>query len=289
MKRLLLAALAVAAVAPVASAKRAAPPNPVQRALAADVVVVGKVTAVEKEAVELPPFPGSPDNVAHRVAVVKVETGLAGADNLTHVKVAFLPPPAGADGALGRRRPFGPVSLAVGQEGLFFLTKHPTGGFYTVAPMAPPVDAAADDFKAQTAVVVKALAAVADPAKALKADKADDRAFAAAVIVMKYRTAPADGGEAAVEPLPADESNRLLRALAEGEWTNYAAGAPAAVNAFYLLGLTPENGWAPPKPVAPQPGRPAANYNAALQTAFVAWLDGPGKDYRVGKFVAKKK
>src|SRR5690349_11243173 len=135
MRRFLLVALVAVLAVTAAPAKRvAAPPNPVQRALAAEVVVVGKVTAIEKEAVELPPAPDAPNKVAYKVAVVKVEAGLAGADNLTHVKVGFVP-------VGGPPRGFGPVALTEGQEGLFFLTKHPSGQFYTFNWMAPPVDA----------------------------------------------------------------------------------------------------------------------------------------------------
>src|SRR6187397_382249 len=61
-----------------------------QRAVTAEVVVVGKVTAIEKDAVEAAPFPGAPNKVAYKVAVVKIENGLAGAANITHVKIGFI-------------------------------------------------------------------------------------------------------------------------------------------------------------------------------------------------------
>jgi hypothetical protein len=65
---------------------------PTQRALSAEVVIVGKVTAIEKDMVEALPFPQSPNKVSYKVAVVKIETGLAGAANITHVKIGFIPP-----------------------------------------------------------------------------------------------------------------------------------------------------------------------------------------------------
>jgi len=58
-----LAAAGVALTAAAAPALMIAFTPPAQRALTADVVVVGKVTAVEKETVEATPFPGSPQKV----------------------------------------------------------------------------------------------------------------------------------------------------------------------------------------------------------------------------------
>ena len=66
--------------------------SPAQSAASAEVVVVGKVTAIEKESVEAQPFPNAPNKVSYKVAVVKIETNLAGAANTTHVKIGFVPP-----------------------------------------------------------------------------------------------------------------------------------------------------------------------------------------------------
>src|SRR4051812_124118 len=116
MTRSLLALSAVLAVVTSVRADRMAPyADPVERALRVPVVVIGKVTAVEKDAVDATLYPGAPNKVAHRIAVVKVETGLLGADNTTHLKVGFVPAGAG-----GRRGPENP-ELKEGQEWLFFL------------------------------------------------------------------------------------------------------------------------------------------------------------------------
>ena len=66
MSRFLLPALVVLAVAAPARADRMAPVNsPAERALRVPVVVVGKVTAFEKDAVELFPYPGATAKVEH--------------------------------------------------------------------------------------------------------------------------------------------------------------------------------------------------------------------------------
>lgn len=271
----LAAAAALAAVGPVSAKRIAAPPPPVQRALAAEVVVVGKVMAIEKESVGVAPAPGA-EKVEYRVAVVKVESGLAGAANLTHVKVGF---PAAA----GPRRGLPVVALMEGQEGLFFLNKHPGAGFYSYNWMTSPVDATAPDYKAQVAVVKKALTAVADPMPALKAGRAEDRTLAAVALVLKYRTAPPTGGEVEPVKVPADESRLVLKALAEADWSKAEADQPRAVNAFYMLALGQNDGWTPPKPA------PGTDYNSELRAAFAKWVAGPGKDYQISKLVAKKK
>src|SRR4051812_32739446 len=122
MLRLSLVALAIVVIAVPASADRMAPiARPVERALRTPVVVVGKVTAIEKDPIDAPPYPGATNKVAYKIAVVKVETNLAGAANTTHLKVGFVPAGAG-----GRRGPENP-DLKEGEEWLFFLTKHHGG------------------------------------------------------------------------------------------------------------------------------------------------------------------
>jgi len=289
MRRSLLATLVVALAALPAPAKRiAAPPNPVVRALQADAVVVGKVTAIEKEAVELPAFPGSPVMVAHKVAVIKIDKGLTGADNLTHIKVGFIAPADPTRPGLPRRG-FGAVAPTLDMEGVFFLSKHPSGQFYAIAPLAPPVETTEENYKQTVEFVTKALACAADPTKALAAAKVEDRTFAAVVILTQYRTVKPGSEEVTTEKVSVADSRRVLNALAEGDWSKVTADAPPAVGAFYALGLTPDHKWVAPKPVVAQPGQPATNYNAQLQKAFAEWLDGPGKDYQIEKFVQKRK
>ena len=101
--------------------------------------------------------------------------------------------------------------------------------------MASPVDATAENFKISVANVKKTYAVLAEPEKALKADR-----------------------------------------------SKFDPNLPAPSNLFYMLGLTTEDGWAPPKP------QPGADFNEELRKAFAKWLDGPGKDYRINKMVKKK-
>lgn len=282
---LVLAAVGAALLAAPVAAKRIARPfSAVEKVAHADATVVGKVTAIEKELVVAAPVAGAAEKLSYQIAVMKVDAALTGDANATHVKVGFVAQPKGepAPGRLGRGG-FGPVTLTESSEGLFYLTKHHSGAFYTLNPMLAPAETKADDYKEQLAQAKRAAAALADPIKALKADKAADRAFAATVLVLKYRSYPLDGGEVGTTKVPADESRTILKALAEGEWKpdpNDATGF-GPFQAFGQLGLTDKDGWKPPVLKA------GDNYIDKTKEAFVAWLDGPGKEYQIAKFVRK--
>jgi hypothetical protein len=299
----LAAVAAVATTDPVAGLVMAAK-APVQRAVTADVVVVGKVTAIEKEAVEVAPVPNAPNKLAFKVAVVKIETPLAGADGVTHLKVGFIPPPmavpnagiaanaanaappaANARGPAARQfRPGMQIpELKEGQEFLFFLTRHPSGQFHAMHPTSPPIELKGDEGKKQLEAVKKALTTLADPMKGLKSDKAEVRYETAALLLTKYRAYPDFGGEVAPQPVPAEESRLILSGLAAGDWTKFTPDGPNGPQTFYTLGLTEADGWK--LPVVP----PGQNPNQVIQDAFVQWLAGPGKDYRVKRNVPKRK
>lgn len=297
MSRLLAALFVAGVVASPAPAKlvMAAKP-PAVRAVTADAVVVGTVTAVEPAEVEALPFPGADQKVKFKVAVVKVKDPLAGADNLTHIKVGFVapmdpqaPPAAGEGRRPPFRRPgFGPAELKEGQEFLFFLGKHPDAGFYVMPAMSPPVDAADGAAKDEIAAAKKVLAVVADPTKALKAEKAEDRHAAAVALLGKYRAYPDLGGEVEEVPVPAAESQLLLKGLAEGDWGKFRRDEPNPLQAFFSLGISEADGFVPPKLEPAAPGKPV-DVGGLNKKAFEKWLAGPGKDYQVKKVVPKKK
>ena len=179
--------------------------------------------------------------------------------------------------------------LKEGQEFVFFLAKHPDANFYVMPNMSPPLDLKAEETKKDLESLKKVLAVVGDPMKALKAEKADDRALAAAVLASKYRSYPDVGGEVDQTPIAADESKLILKGLAEADWTKFDRMAPNGMQAFYSLGLSDKDGWVAPKAAPQQPGQPAINYNTLTKEAFAKWLDGPGKDYTIKKIVAKKR
>jgi len=276
--------------------------SPAQRALSADLVVVGKVTAIEKETVELPPFPGAPNKAVHRVALVKIATNLAGAANLTHVKIGFVPPvrknpAASPPPARGIARPVrGPLpalELKEGQEMLFFLSRHPSGEFYVMPVMSPPIEINGDAAKKELEAVKSITDTISDSMKGLKNDEAAVRARTATIMVMKYRSYPEFAREVEQVAINGEESKLILQGLAEGEWAPNvrpvpgAEGSLSAYTAFLNLGLTKQDGWKQPIVTGPQPGRPQPDFTAIQKTAFTNWLAGPGRDYVVKKIVPK--
>ncbi len=307
MRRYLMTAVIAALVFAVSTSSAfalriAAPPPPAQMAVTAPVVVTGKITAIEKDTVDAAsPYAGANDKVAYKVAVVKIDSALVGANNITHVKIGFIPPAKAEPNAPqpGRLRPavvrpgFQAPELKEGQQMVFFLTKHPTAEFYVMPGLYHPVDITTDAGKKSLEEVKKATAVLADPMKGLKSDKADVRTETAMIMVTKYRAYPLTGGEVNEVAIPADESKLILKGLAEGKWTSMprpgAVFTPNALNAFYQLGLTDKDGWKDLEFPQPQPGQPPVDFGAITKEAFVKWLDGPGKGYQIKKVVPKEK
>jgi hypothetical protein len=288
-------AIAVLGTADLASAKlMIAPSPPARRAVMADVVVVGKVTSIAKEPVmALPPFFGAKDKVAFQIATVKIDTGLIGADKIKEIKIGTILPPkpdpkAPPGPRLGGPRRFG-FELKEGQELMLFLAKHPTEDFYTIPGGTLPVEMKGDQTKKDLEAVKGVAAILADPMKALKSDKAETRAEAATIIVLKYRNYPLFGGETTEVAIPAEESKLLLKALLEGNWSNMGRrfdGPPSPMDAFQMLGLNQKDGWIPPV-IVNNPGAPPVDYGLVQKDAFEKWLAGAGKNYVIKKLVAK--
>jgi len=304
MRRFLFAATlaAVALIASPAVALRIAMPiqNTAQKAIQADAVVVGKVTEIEKDEVEVTPHQGATDKTKMKVAVIKIETGLVGAKNVTHVKVlipgAAADQPAQPEPGIGRPigRPglggFGPISLKEGEEGLFFLVKHPTAAnYYTINMGNTPVAIKAETYKDDVAKVKAIVATLADPMAALKADKVEDRLAATSILLQKYRrglTVPAK--EVAI---PAEETKAILKALLDADWTAADKPTPgfdyqsAPSNLVGQLGLYPGS----PNGLAQFQPKPGESYNAKYQEAFKAWHAKSGDKFEIKKFVPTEK
>jgi hypothetical protein len=284
--RLLLAAIAVALVAGPVSAGAPPPPRTAAQKFAGSAVVVtGKVTAIEKDTVDAPsPYAGAKDKVTYKIAVVKIDSKLAGADNLTHIKIGFIPPAKpNPNVKLPPRVGLPLVELKEGSELLLFLAKHPTAEFYLITAMNQPVELSTEPGKRQLEEAKKIATILADPLKALKSDKPEVRAEAAATLIAKYRTYPELAANSEWVPVEAEESKLVLKALAEGDWGAARRPGPTPVaTAFYQLGLTEKDGWKPPVT------KPGEDFIAANKGAFAKWLDGPGKDYQLKKLAPKK-
>ncbi len=303
MRRILFAGMVFASIAVAqqpAKALRIAIQNfsTSQKVAQAEVIVTGKVTSVEKETVELPQFPGDKTKVAFTVAVIKIETILGGAKNVTHLKVAFQAQP-GAVGnedapQIGRRpfpgRGFGPIQLTDGQEGIFFLQKHPgSDSYYSVQQGFTPVAAKDDNYKEELVKVKSILDAIADPVKALQAEKLDARLTASAAIISKYRQ-PVRSGQLVEVAIPAEETKLIMKTLLEADWAaadmpgagfDYQASGPGIAS---LAGLYPGNNGIPQFMV-----KPGESYNGLWKETIKTWYEKNGAKFEIKKFVAKEK
>jgi hypothetical protein len=297
---MMLGALAALAVAAVVSSPLTAKALAIrvfstpERVMAADTIVVGKVQALEEKPVKV-------GEMEYTIAVIKVESAILGAKDETHVRVGFptaaAAPPAGGPirpgvrplpAVLpGRIRPgFGvPQNLAADQEGCFFLTKAPMkeAEFLVLAPNAPYLPKS-ENFDKEVATVKACVATLQDPAKALKSKDDAERLTAASMLLTRFRQPPA-GWNGAVplkqEPIDADLNKLILSALTDSDWTKADMNGPMnPMNAFYQLGITPEQGF-PPKDF--NPATPADH-----QEAMKKWLKDNAGKFQIKKMVAGK-
>jgi hypothetical protein len=282
-----MAAVAVLGTALSARAMMIAPPPGPQRLAQSDVVIVGKVMAIEDKDIETTPAPGSLAKVTYRVAVVRVTEAVKGAQGKETIRVAWIAPqvpaPVGNPGGgpvlirPGLRRPG--ITLAVGQDGLFYLTKHHQEDFL-VAPAYFSFSSSQNaNFNQEVDTARKTVKMLADPMPALKSTDARERLLAASLLVSRYRNRPA--GNVRTEPIPAEESKLILAALADADWNQpFQFGQTSAIQVFNQLGLTAQDGWAPPQQV-----KTAQDYpNAARE-----WLRQNRDTYRLQRFVTESR
>ena len=199
-----------------------------QKVAQADAAVVGKVTAIEKDDVEVLPYPGATEKMIMKVAAVKIESSLMGVKTVTHVKILFQPPvvapvdapppPGVVRPAIIRRGGLQPVTLKEGDEALYFLVKHPTSAnYFQIPPTLTPVSTKAETYKADLAKVTTLADTLANPMKGLKAEKLEDRLAASAILIQKYRRGI--NGPSKEEAIPAEETKAILKTLVEADWT----------------------------------------------------------------------
>ncbi len=258
-----MAAVVVLGVSGPASARVAAPAGLAHRVATAEVVVVGKVEAIEDKSVNV-------GEAAYQVAGVKVEQGLFGAGDGGTVRVAFQP---------GNRR-FPQLDLKPDQEAVFFLRKDPKVGVYVFDNYWDVLDKKGNaDFEKDLETVKRLSRLLIDPAAGLKSKDAEDRFLTALMVLTRYRTDR--GGSGKTEAVSAEESKALLKALDEGDWEKNdprLLGYQMRPQTVFLnLGLTEKDGW---KPLA-------FRDPAQVTEAAKKWLKDNADSYRVQKFVSK--
>jgi hypothetical protein len=250
------------------------------RVMNSDVVLVGKVTALEPQDVTVM-------NVKYRIAVVKVRDVVRGNKALTTVRVGFIAAPSAPPAvkpAVGKGpillRPgirFRGVQLQANQNGLFLLKKHATENFYTLnGPTGSFISSDNNpNFDRELGVAKAIVKAGADPRKALKSPDPEQKLLGAAILIEQYRKFTGRGAPKQ-QPIDAEESKQILLALANADWNgqgNVAGLVPNPATLFYRLGITQKDGWMPPR-------------NVDQRAAIPAWLRDNYARYRVQRFVA---
>ena len=208
------------------------------------------MTAVAADPVTAPWHYNEKHKTTYKVATVAVETAFAGGGegegDQGRVRAAGRPSP---NEKPPRRVPDRP-QLKEGQEVLLFLTRHPTAEFYVLPAIHPPVEVKGEHGKTELESAKRFAAALADPMKGLKSDKAAVRAETAAFLVIKYRAVGESVREVDPVAIPAEESKLILAALLEADWNARPRPfgwtddpAPHPLSAFQQLYLTEKDGW----------------------------------------------
>jgi len=260
-------------------------PSPIpDRVALAESVITGKVTKIENKKVSLPIAPGSKEKQDFIVAVVHIDQAIKGAKGLTEVKVGyFAPPEAPAEGGPrirpGIRRP--QINLNEDQEVLLFLKPHHSGEFHLLQAYFDVVDKKSPEFDKDVEAAKKCAKLIEDPDKSLQSKEAEDRLITAAMLIAEYKSwfGP---DEAKQEPISAERSKLILKALADADWSvkpmpGRGAIMMTPINLFSRLGLTPKDKWNQPM-----------DFEKTADAAKT-WLKENMDSYRITRFVAKNK
>jgi hypothetical protein len=264
----------------------------------ADAIVVGKVSRVQPKLIRAYPKRKAGNQESYQIVEVKVQEGLLGAQGLTRIKMGVPCFAVKIGNALAKLNPV--VAWQEGQEACLFLKRHYTGQFYEVGldqviRKQKPFGVN-PNFENDLETVRKCAKLLRAPEKGLKSSSAEDRILTAAMLIRRYRgPAPTlwnlKGGarqSAKQEPIAAEESKLILKALAEADWSLKNEPTPSVshpANLFRRLGLSAKDGWTfKEKQVNAFDGR--AGYQAHLQLAAAAkkWLKGHLATYRIKRF-----
>jgi hypothetical protein len=265
------------------------------RIVRSDIVVLGRVVAVEPKDVEAVLSSDSPFKLDYRIAVVKVHEVIHGKKGVKEFRLGFVSPDQDrkVDKA-GKAISLSPLlfrSAKVGENGLFFLRKHHQSDFYE-NPMLfglfgvflPSSDSPEFTKNLENARRLSKVLEV--PVEALKAKNASNRFLGATMLISRYRLNGAKASKLPEKSIDADESKLLLKALVEADWkdVNEALTAtmypPHPYRLFLQLGVTKTDGYDPPKN--------APDFRDTLRYTQ-NWLRDNQEKYRIQRFSADPK
>jgi hypothetical protein len=224
-------ALAVAGVLCWASSSRAYIALPkeslAQKVAVADCVVLGKITAIQDK-----PAQGKGEMRGWDFTIVEVEVkeSLYGAKDKKQVRLGF----PHIDKQAVDAKPGPKPDLTVGQIGFFCGLLDGTNDFYIV-PMGCSCAEKEPGFKKDLTAARRLGRLLQDPEEGLKSADVEDRLLTASMLVLRNCYAPwRRGMVGAAKPIDREQSKRILRALAEGDWKKNRQEVRHAVAALLL-------------------------------------------------------
>ena len=273
-----------------------------QRLLQSTWVVSGTLKA-EKDTVDIKQYPQAPVSTVFKVFTLKVKDVLVG-DKVETITLLVGPadpaqiPFDDGSGRINIQPSFRPwlnnIQVIDGQEGVFFVTRHPSSEKYSqLVPGAIPLNALDTKYKENVAVIEKVQAVLKDPIKSLKAEKAEDRFLAAQTLVQKYRAYPPNANSGVEEvAIDADQSKLILAAILEGDFAKYDKPVQGNVASDYWennpANLTGQLGLYPGGNGFPQFQAAPGAYNATFKDKLKEYLDSDiGKKYVVKSYKAR--
>ena len=262
------------------------------RMVRSDLVVLGRVVAIEPKDVEAFFSSDSPFNLDYRIAVVKVHEVIHGKKEVKELRLGFVSPDQDkkVDKA-GKAIALSPLhfrSVKVGENGLFFLRKHHQSDFY-VNPLVfggflPSSDA--PEFNKNIEKARRLSKVLEVPLEALKAENASNRFLATTMLINRYRLNGAKKSKLPENAIDADESKLLLKILIEADWQNVNEAISGSIypphpyRIFLQLGVTKTDGYDPPKN--------APDFRETLKYTQ-SWLRDNQEKYRIQRFSAGSK
>jgi hypothetical protein len=319
MKRTIAAAVAALACTPLmAAGPQILPAQPggkmmvrqapvYERVATADVIVLGKVASLEKKDVAALAAPNAAQKAMYRIASVKVSKHLQGAKGLTEIRVGFIAPrgvnrpvddlgPIKRGGIGGgairphiRPLPYVQPGLTVGQEGIFFLTKHFDESFYLTTGFPAVLEKKSANFAKDLKHVQRSVKLLEKPLANLKAKDRSDRLLTAALLIFRYRAwKPGMTYPIKTEAVAAKESMLVLETLAKADWAKPNDAQPESTQLhplmlFYRLGVTAKDGWTPPQV------KQGEDYFTKVGGAAKKWVKDNAGKYQIQRYLAPSK
>src|SRR5262249_31121127 len=192
----------------------------------------------------------------------------------------------------GQKKTAPSVNWTPGQEACLFLKRHYSGEFYESGFDNFIRKELNLNFVKDLDLTWKCVKLLGAPEKSLKSSDVKDRLLTATMLIRKYRgpaptfmdlNAPAKKSPKQ-EPISAEQSKLILKALAEADWSLAKEPFPSPshpVNLFRRLGLTAKDGWPlNQKPVNPLDGKAGYRAHQEITAAAKKWLKANAGKYQ---------